>query len=363
MTASPHKARALVGLSGGVDSSVAALLLLEQGYAVTGVTMSVYDGPAGSGSRKGCYDCGEGEDIAFAVALAGLLGIPHQIFDCSGPYRELVLDYFRETYLAGQTPNPCVRCNPLLKFGVLPSLARAAGLEHEYFATGHYARVERDPESGLYRLRRGQDQRKDQSYFLYRLNQEQLGRTLFPLGNMRKEEVRALAAGRGLPMHDAPDSQDFYSGEHAKLLNLEDRPGDIVDAAGRTLGRHRGFWHFTPGQRKGLALAAPAPLYVIGVDAERNQVRVGPYAQSLSRACLVGDICLPVPGELEHPGLTVRLRSSQPPALARALWEPDGKRLRVDFAQPQSGVAPGQSLVFYLENLLVGGGVIREAVE
>ncbi|MDR2502967.1 MAG: tRNA 2-thiouridine(34) synthase MnmA [Deltaproteobacteria bacterium] len=358
--------KALVGLSGGVDSSLAALLLLEQGYEVIGVTMAVYGGPAGALPAPGgsaCYGCDEGEDIAAAARLAGMLGIEHHVFDCVREYKEAVLDYFRAAYLAGRTPNPCVRCNHLLKFGLLPRLAQERGVEYDYFATGHYARVEYAPERACWLLRRGADQAKDQSYFLYRLSQEQLGRAVFPLGGMTKKEARALAAQKNLPMHDKPDSQDFYAGDHAELLGMADRPGDIVDAEGKVLGRHGGHWHFTPGQRKGLGLAAPAPLYVRRVDAARNEVVVAPYAQSLSGGCAVGDLRLHAPWALDDPALRARLRSSQPPVPALARLEERDGTMRVEFEHPQSGVAPGQSLVLYLGDVVVGGGVIMDWAE
>ena len=354
-----RKEHVLIGLSGGVDSAVAALLLLEQGYAVTGVTMSVYDGPPAPARSSACYDCGEGEDIAAAAALAELLGIPFHVFDCAGPYRETVLDYFRETYLAGETPNPCVRCNARLKFGLLPALARRQGLRHDFFSTGHYARALFVPSLGRHCLYRGLDARKDQSYFLYRLTREQLGRALFPLGGMTKERVRALAARHCLPMRDTPDSQDFYSGNYTELLGMEDRPGNIVDAAGRVVGRHSGFWRFTPGQRRGLGIAADSALYVLGVDAARNEVTVGPYGQSLRPGCLIGDLCLHVPLAEAGENLRARMRSSQTPFPVAVREGPDRDRLAVDFAEPQQGVAPGQSLVLYREDLVIGGGIIR----
>jgi tRNA-specific 2-thiouridylase len=358
-TARARKERVLIGLSGGVDSAVAAVLLLERGYEVTGVTMAVYDGPPALSRGSACYDCGEGEDIAAAAALADMLGIPFHVFDCAGPYRETVLAYFRKTYLAGETPNPCVRCNSLLKFGLLPALARQKGLDHAYFATGHYARVVPVPRFGRHLLSRGRDIRKDQSYFLYRLTREQLDRALFPLGDMTKEEVRALAARHRLPMRDTPDSQDFYSGDYTELLAVQDRPGNIVDTAGRIVGRHSGFWRFTPGQRKGLGIAADAALYVVRVDALRNEVVVGPYGQSLRSGCLIGDLCLHIPPAEAGEALRARMRSSQPPIPVAARPGPAPDLLAVDFAEPQQGVAPGQSLVLYLDDLVVGGGIIR----
>jgi tRNA-specific 2-thiouridylase len=365
---SPQKV--LVGLSGGVDSSVTALLLKEQGYAVTGVTMSVYDGPPAEDiktSGNACYDCSEAEDIAAAAALTQKLGIPYHVFDCTGQYKKIVLDYFKSTYLAGQTPNPCVRCNHKLKFGVLPELARQNGLDYDYFATGHYAKVEFSDCYKRYVLRRGADPQKDQSYFLYRLDQAQLSHALFPLGGMRKQDVRVIAAKYGLAMHDKPDSQDFFGGEYTQLLGMNDLPGNIVDRNGNILGRHNGYWHFTPGQRKGLGVAAAEPLYVLELNAARNEVLVGPYAQSLYIGCFLDNLRINIPLPEAGRLLQAKMRSAQKlidVTVQRAIPDAlDPQQLEIHFSEAQTGVAPGQSLVLYLDDLVVGGGIIKEKME
>jgi tRNA-specific 2-thiouridylase len=353
---SPCEKKVLVGLSGGVDSAVAALLLQEQGCRVIGATMAIYDGPPGGARTGGCYDCGEEEDIAQAAGLADMLGIAHHVFDCSGQYRDVVLAYFRETYLSGRTPNPCIRCNARVKFGLLPSLARESGLEFDWFATGHYARLACSQKFGQRVLLRARDTSRDQSYFLYRLNQEQIDRALFPLGEMTKREVRALAAERDLPMHDKPDSQNFYGGDYADLLGRREQPGNIVDCEGSVLGTHSGFWHFTPGQRRGLGVAAKTPLYVLRVDPSRNEVVVGDYGQSLQDGCMLEDMHWIVPLELTGNALAARLRSSHRPV--RVTVREESSLLAVTFCEPQAGVAPGQSLVLYLDDMVVGGGII-----
>lgn len=352
---------ALVGLSGGVDSAVAALLLLEQGCRVTGVTMSVYDGPKASGRRTGgCYDCGEEEDIALAADMAAQLGIAHHIFGCAEQYRNVVLAYFRKTYLEGKTPNPCIRCNALVKFGLLPALAKEAGLEFDLFATGHYARAEYVARYGKQVLLCARDTRKDQSYFLYRLTQEQIDRAFFPLGCLTKAEVRRLAAARGLPVHDKPDSQNFYAGDYAELVNAHPQQGNIVTVDGTVLGSHMGYWRFTLGQRKGLGVAAKTPLYVLRIDPSRNEVVVGEYGESLRLSCIIGDMRRHIPLEQTDRVLMARLRSTPHfvPVTVDLSGDASGERCVVTFAEPQAGVAPGQSLVLYCDNVLVGGGII-----
>lgn len=350
--------RVLVGLSGGVDSAVAAMTLMESGYEVSAVRMKVYDGPGHAAVISGCYGRGDDEDTASASAMAERLGLPFEVVDCSEAYQRLVLDYFRSEYLAGRTPNPCIRCNQTVKFGALLDLA-ARKQDFDFFATGHYARIEPDPASGEPMLKRGLDPHKDQSYFLYRLSRDQLARTLFPLGGMTKEQVRLLAAERGLAVHDRPDSQDFYGGDYVDLLDMPDRPGNIVDSGGRILGRHRGFWRYTPGQRRGLGVTGPAPLYVLRVVAERNEVVVGPAEENVFRGCVVADLNFLRPEPLPGTRLKARMRSSQPLKEVVIAFRTEDGRLGVEFAKPMSGLAPGQSLVLYQDDVVTGGGIIE----
>ena len=273
-----------VGLSGGVDSAVAALLLLREGHEVSGVLMKLWPGPeAEAPVKSACYGPDEAGDIRAAGEVSAALGIPLRVIDCSRDYEALVLRYFREGYAAGRTPNPCVRCNQLVKFGVLPAVARASGLAFDRFATGHYARVERDERSGRFLLKRAADRSKDQSYFLYRLGQEQLASVLFPLGGLAKSRVREIAREAGLPVHDRKESQDFYGGDLGDIVGPGAGEGDIVDREGRVLGRHRGVRHYTVGQRKGLGIAWPVPLYVTGIEAGANRLVVGPESETLRR--------------------------------------------------------------------------------
>lgn len=343
-----------VGLSGGVDSSVAAALLKRAGHEVTGVTMKIWrEGRYAGGTKDACFGPGEADDIAAADALCRRLEIPYRVFDCADEYEKVVLDYFRREYLSGRTPNPCVRCNAFMKFGVLPGLARSSGLEFDRFATGHYARIRED--GGTFRLLRGADAAKDQSYFLHRLTQTRLAGLLFPLGELRKEEVRALAAEFDLDVKDKPDSQDFYSGDHAELLETPDRPGNIVDTEGRVLGSHRGFWHYTVGQRKGLGIAARRPLYVLELNPCRNEVVVGGADDVIEHRLELND-CHWI-GETPSGPVEVKIRSAGTPVPAEAL---PGENNAMTLTIPAGVNAPaaGQSAVLYRGDEVLGGGII-----
>ena len=342
-----------VGLSGGVDSSVAAVLLQAQGHEVVGVTMKLWrEGRYRGGAKDACFGPGEAEDIAAAERLCRAFSIPYRVFDCSEEYEKNVLEYFRTEYLAGRTPNPCVRCNAAMKFGVLPRLARNSGVAFDKFATGHYARLRET--NGVFRLRRGADAKKDQSYFLYRLEQSQLKDLIFPLGELRKDEVRELAARYGLEVKDKPDSQDFYSGDRTELLNTPPRPGRIVDASGKILGTHAGFWNYTIGQRKGLGIAAKEPLYVLDINPCRNEVEVGGAAGTLRHELTLAD-CSWIVNEPEGEVLA-QVRSASRPLAARygngKLYFPGGV----------SAAARGQSAVLYRGDEVLGGGIIAGAV-
>jgi tRNA-uridine 2-sulfurtransferase len=355
--------RVAVGMSGGIDSSVAALLLKRAGHDVVGLAMKLWagEGAAAEGTavlKSACYGPDEPEDIEAARDICARLDIPFHVFDCIAAYGDAVLRYVREGYLGGTTPNPCVRCNPAVKFGVLPSLARGSGLAFDLFATGHYARAEFDPGRKRHILKKGVDPEKDQSYFLYRLTQGQLAATLFPLGGLTKDRVREIAREGGLPVHDKKESQDFYSGDIGDIIGREDMEGDIVDRAGRVLGRHRGFWRYTIGQRKGLGIAHPVPLYVVAIDAARNRLVVGPESETFSLSFAAGDCAWVMVDALrERVEVSVKVRSTSRPVAAVIAPEPDG-RVRVELGEPVSAVTPGQSAVFYIDDAVYGGGVI-----
>lgn len=325
-----------VGLSGGVDSCVAAMMLKERGHEVTGVTMTL--------GRDG-----EEESLAETRLAAHRLGVKLKVFDFAGEWRRGVTDYISRTYLDGCTPNPCVRCNEMVKMGLLPRAAFDMGCE--FFATGHYARLVDG------RLMRAVDRAKDQSYFLYRVDGDILKRTLFPLGGMTKDEVRERARSMGLEVADRRDSQDFCGGDALAMVQAEDREGDIVDVSGRVLGRHRGFWHYTVGKRKGLGIGGGTPYYVVGLDARRNEVVVG-FRDAAARESFEIDSLV---GRTEDfvGELSVKVRSAgEPRGPVGVSFLGDGAA-RVRCAEGMAGIAPGQSAVFYRGEEIVGGGIIR----
>ena len=347
-----------VGLSGGVDSAVAALLLKREGHEVVGVTMKLWrEGRYKGGDRDACFGPGEEKDISAAEAFAATLGIGYRVFDCSGEYERIVLGYFRDERRAGRTPNPCVVCNRRLKFGLLPEMA-ARQMGFDRFATGHYAR--RVETGGRLAAARAADESKDQSYFLWNLTQEQLKRVMFPLGGLSKAEVRRIAHEAGLAMADKPDSQDFYSGDANEIVDKEDAEGRIVTLDGKTIGKHNGFWHYTVGQRQGLGIGGGTPYYVVRLDACRNEVVVGRRDEAFSREFAVQDLnwqgAEPTDGPVEG---FVKIRSSGRPAGPVTL-----ERGIVHAPAGLFGVAPGQSAVLYSPSgAILCGGVIAQETE
>lgn len=350
----------LAALSGGVDSAVAAALMKGEGHRVTGVTMSVWrEGRYRGGGKNACFGPGERDDIEAARAICRLLDIPHLVVDCSEAYERVVVEYFRREYLAGRTPNPCVRCNSLIKFGLLPRLAEEGGARFDRFVTGHYARLASEP--GRVRMFAARDPARDQSYFLYRLRQDQLERMATPLGEFGKERVRELARGLRLPVHDKPDSQDFYAGDRREILEVEDRPGAIVHVSGRVLGKHDGCWNFTIGQRRGLGVSHPEPLYVVDIDPVRNEVVVGGAEAAVRHALTAAEanwLSIPPPDAPFQAGVKVRSAGRALPCRVSPL--PRGE-FRVEFPGGIPGVAPGQSAVLYRDDMLLGGGIIASA--
>lgn len=357
------KTRVVVGMSGGVDSSATAALLLEQGYDVVGITLKLW--PQDCVSRAADKCCGP-QAVTDARAVCHTLGIPYYLVDEAAEFQTKVIQYFADEYKAGRTPNPCVMCNQNLKFGRL--IERADQLGAEYVATGHFARVERSaPPSvaGRALLKRGRDARKDQSYFLFSLRQDQLARALFPLGEKTKSDTRAVARHCQLKTADKEESMEICfvpDNDYGKFLQqaklVEKHRGDIVNLQGEVLGHHEGIESFTIGQRKGLGLSSPKPLYVVELDAANNRVVVGDDA-ALECDAFTAERCnwIPYAEPPEALEVTVKIRYNHPGAPATVTPLPGGKAA-VKLHLPQRAITPGQAAVFYQDDLVVGGGWI-----
>lgn len=354
-----------VAMSGGVDSSVAAALMAERGCRVVGATMATYDGsvPFPPGTGSGCYGPGEEEDVEACRRLCADIGAEYHLVDLSAAYKIQVLDYFRREYRAGRTPNPCVRCNPALKFGLLPEALRERGVDFDFFVTGHYGRVLApggDTGRGVY-LAPAALPGKDQSYFLYALGSRKLRKVRFPLGGYAKAEVREMARRWGLGSAEKKDSQDFIAKEDYGILfgSSGAVEGPIVHVDGRVLGHHRGIEKFTIGQRRGVAVSAGGePLYVVAIDAETRTVTVGPDAELFSTGLEASGALWYPPFGTEPLDCLVKIRLATPPARAVA-YPLDGGGLRIAFREPQRAVAPGQAAVIYVEAKDAGGSAVQ----
>lgn len=355
----------LVGMSGGVDSSVTAALLKSQGHEVIGATMSIWDKSTdfhGRLTADSCFSPHEAEDIEAARTLCQKLDIAYHVIDCSQRYKRMVLENFKAEYKAGRTPNPCVMCNSYIKFNALPEEARAQGLDFDKFATGHYAQIHFNPMTDRYEIHRGVDQTKDQSYFLYRLSQEQLAQIEMPLGQFTKKQVREMAVKYNLAVADKPDSQDFYSGDINDILQNPPLSGNFVTSSGKILGQHQGYWNYTIGQRRGMGIAAERPLYVIGINKESNEVIVGFEEECQKSALIAADLCWSAISCPQEPlECEAKIRSSQQPTAVKITPQNDAT-IRVDFYTKQKAIAPGQSVVFYNNDTLLGGGIINQSL-
>ncbi|MCS7091300.1 MAG: tRNA 2-thiouridine(34) synthase MnmA [Verrucomicrobiota bacterium] len=354
--------RVVVGMSGGVDSSAAAALLLDQGYEVIGITLKLWPQDCRYRAEDKC--CGP-QAVSDARAVCDRLGIPYYLIDESAEFQQHVIRYFAEEYKAGRTPNPCVICNQELKFGRL--LDRALRLGAQYVATGHYARLQRRAD-GRTLLLRGSDPRKDQSYFLFSLRQEQLSRALFPLGERTKSETRELARHCNLKTAEKAESQEICfvpDNDYGRFLRdsgfVQPHRGEIVDLQGHVLGYHDGIEFYTIGQRRGLRVAAGRPLYVVNLDPEQNRVIVGEVSDLVTNT-FVMERCNWIPFDSlgEPVEVTVKIRYNHPGTPARV--EPlDGNRARVFLHIPQRAVTPGQAAVCYQGDLVLGGGWIARS--
>ena len=351
--------RVVVGMSGGVDSSAAAALLVEQGYDVVGITLKLWPQDCVNRAEDKC--CGP-QAVMDARSVSHKLNIPYYLVDEAEDFQKQVINYFAEEYKAGRTPNPCVMCNEKLKFGTLISRARQLGAE--YIATGHFARVEKDP-AGRMLLKRGRDSRKDQSYFLFSLRQEQLARTLFPLGEMTKTDTRCVARQSNLKTADKEESMEIcfvpdkdYGGFLQQANLVQKHRGEILNLHGQVLGHHEGIEFYTIGQRKGLGISSPKPLYVIELDAANNRVIVGDES-ALDRDEFFVERCNWIPYETppEFLEVTAKIRYNHPGTPATIVPQPQG-RAKVKLHVPQRAITPGQACVFYQDDLVVGGGWI-----
>ena len=356
----PKDTRVIVAMSGGVDSSVVAAQLADEGYDVVGITLQLYDHGAALAKAKACC---AGRDIHDARRVADEMGFPHYVLDYENVFRDAVIDEFADSYLAGATPVPCIRCNERVKFKDL--LETAKDLDADCMATGHY--IQRFAGDTKAELHKAADPNRDQSYFLFSTTQEQLDYLRFPLGHLKtKEETRALARQYGLPVADKPDSQDIcfvpdgkYTDVIEKLRPNAAEPGDIVHLDGRILGEHNGVIHYTVGQRRGLGIGGGEPLYVVKLDADARQVLVGPKAALATRTVPVKEINslgdAPFESQEEWP-MSVRVRSTRPPKEA-VIRPTSATTAEVELIAPEEGVAPGQACVFYeTEGTRVFGG-------
>lgn len=356
------KGSVMLGMSGGVDSSAAAAVLLEQGYDVVGVTMQIW--PDKSEDRQqvegGCCSLSAVDD---ARRVADRLGIPYYVLNFKDVFQQKVIDYFNQEYLRGRTPNPCIACNRFVKFEAMLQKAVSMGLD--YVATGHYARVGFDETSGRYLLKKSATAAKDQTYALYTMTQEQLSRTLFPIGDFTKDRVRELARELGLSVASKPDSQEIcfvedndYGRYISENTDADIKPGYFVDRDGKRLGMHKGIIHYTVGQRKGLGIAFGKPMFVITVRPEDNTVVLGDENEVFSQVLTASDInyisIAELKGEMK---VTAKIRYSAREAGAVIRPMPEG-RISVLFDEPQRAITPGQSVVFYNGDVIVGGGVI-----
>lgn len=354
----------LVALSGGVDSSIALLKVLEEGYEAVGVTMKLWEYENVGGRPADDNGCCAPDSINAAREVCANLGVPHYTLDLQDVFRTTIIDTFIDEYLNGRTPNPCVLCNISLKWGALLEQADRLGIDK--IATGHYARIISGP-NGEPCLLKGKDPRKEQSYVLWGLPRSSLSRTILPLGEMTKSQVRKLARDRGLITADVSESQEIcfvtdnnyrrFLSEHAGGRLADIGEGKIVDEKGLVVGLHHGYINYTIGQRRGLGIAHSEPLYVKAIDPIANQIIVAPRAELFESACDVGDLNWLVDAPTEPFSVHACIRYNSTGAIARLI--PAGESVRLEFEEPQLAITPGQSAVFYNEDVVMGGGIIR----
>jgi len=355
-------------MSGGVDSSIAAASLKEEGYEVIGVTMKLFSLPEEYCKSEKLRSCCGWKAVEDANRVATTIGISHYVVDFKKIFEKSVIADFCEEYARGRTPNPCIRCNQYIKFEAL--LDKTEALNADYLATGHHARVEYDSLLKRFLLRKGKDRVKDQSYFLYPLTQSQLSRTLMPIGHFTKEEVREKAEELGLPVARRPESQEIcfvpdydYAGFLGRRIPEAFRTGPILDVENRVIGQHKGIAHFTIGQRRGMGIAAPQPLYVIAIRSDENSIVVGKNEHLYEKTLLASRINLISKDGLSEPH-TVKAKIRYKHREAKAILTPvDSDQALVQFEKPQRAITPGQAVVFYDGDVVIGGGIIERVKE
>lgn len=353
----------MLGMSGGVDSSAAAAVLLKQGYTVVGVTMQIWPDMAEEKQQieGGCCSLSAVDD---ARRVADRLGIPYYVLNFKDVFQQKVIDYFNREYLKGRTPNPCIACNRFVKFEAM--LQKAVSMGMDFIATGHYARVDFDEKSGRYLLKKSVTAAKDQTYALYTMTQEQLSRTLFPIVDFMKDKVRELARELGLPVASKPDSQEIcfvedndYGHYISQNTDADIQPGHFIDRDGNRLGMHKGIIHYTVGQRKGLGIAFGKPMFVVAIRPEDNTVVLGDESEVFSASLTASDLnYISIADLKDEMRVTAKIRYSAKEAAAVISPLPEG-RVSVLFDEPQRAITPGQSVVFYDDgDVIIGGGVI-----
>ncbi len=346
----------LVGVSGGVDSAVALHLLKSQGHNVIGAMMKIYDGEIKTIANS-CYGTDKIKEINDAKANCDHVGCEFHVFDLAHEFNNIIFSEFKNQYLSGLTPNPCVMCNKLIKFGEFPKKVKASGIKFDKFATGHYARNEFNPQTMRWELKKGINPKKDQTYFLYRLSQEELSNILFPLGSMQKEQVRQYAKDYNIPVAQKQDSQDFYKGDYSELFDVKESKGEIKDRFGNILGHHNGIWNYTIGQRKGLKVAYREPLYVIDIDKTTNSVIVGVKNETFCSGLIANDINWVALNNPKEPfEATAKIRSASNPV--EVVVYPFENEIKVEFKEKISAIAPSQAVVLYDDDIVLGGGTI-----
>jgi tRNA-specific 2-thiouridylase len=362
--------KVVIGMSGGVDSSVAAYILKKQGYEVIGVTMKVWqdedENDHGNENEDGCCGLSAVED---ARRVANKLDIPFYVMNFKSIFKETVIDNFIDEYMNGRTPNPCIVCNKRVKFGEL--LKKAHSLGAYYVATGHYAKIEKDEKTDRYLIKKSSAKAKDQTYMFYNLSQEQISHILMPLGEYAsKEDIREIAKELGLDIANKPDSQEICfipDNDYGKfILEKNDKniiPGDFVDTEGNVLGKHKGIIHYTIGQRKGLGISFGKPVYVVDIRPEKNQVVLGDNEDVFNDKLIARDVNFIPFKKLESPvKVKAKIRYSARPADA-IIYPLEEDRIKVEFEKPQRAITPGQAIVFYDDDILVGGGIIVKTEE